>query len=121
MSSLLLVDSDRNFREALAIALRLEGCRVAATEDAVFGRLALSAGRFDLCVVDLNVTEAERLLDEASDGRVAVLLTGPHEDLLSKAARRHPRARVLPKPFQAAELLAQLEALAGAGRAAPRP
>jgi DNA-binding NtrC family response regulator len=118
MSSLLLIDGDRNFREALAIALRLEGCRVAATEDAVFGRLALSAGRYDVCVVDLNVSEAERLLDEASSGHVRVLLTGPHEDLLAKAAHRHPRVRVLPKPFQAAELLAHLEALAGAAHAA---
>jgi DNA-binding response OmpR family regulator len=118
MRSFLLIDGDRNFREALAIALRLEGCRVAATEDAVFGRLALSAGRYDLCVVDLNVTGSERLLDEASAGQVAVLLTGPHEDLLQKAARRHPRVRLLRKPFQAAELLAQLGALAPAVRLA---
>jgi DNA-binding NtrC family response regulator len=119
MSSLLLIDRDRNFREAMAIALRLEGCRVAATEDAAFGRLALTAGRYDLCVVDLNVAESERLLDEAAAGQVAVLLTGPHEDLLAKAAHRHPRVGVLAKPFRAAELLAQLEALppaAGEGR-----
>ncbi len=114
MSSLLLIDGDRNFREALAIALRLEGCRVAATEDAVFGRLALSAGHFDLCIVDLNVTEAERLVAEAAAGQVPVLLTGPHEDLLTRAAHRHPRARILPKPFQAAELLAALEQAAPA-------
>ena len=118
MSSFLLIDGDRNFREALAIALRLEGCRVAASADAVVGRLALSAGRYDLCVVDLNVADAERLLDEASAGRSPVLLTGPHEDLLAKAARRHPQVRVLPKPFGAAELLAQLEARAPA-RALP--
>jgi DNA-binding NtrC family response regulator len=118
MSSFLLIDGDRNFREALAIALRLEGCRVAASADAVYGGLALSAGRFDVCLVDLNVTGAERLVDEASAGQVAVLLTGPHEDLLAKAAQRHPRVHVLPKPFQAAELLAQLEAWAPA-RALP--
>jgi DNA-binding NtrC family response regulator len=117
MSSLLLIDGDRNFREALAIALRLEGCRVAATEDAAFGRLAMSAGRYDLCVVDLNVAGAERLLDDASAGQ-AVLLTGPHEDLLAKAAHRHPRVRVLAKPFQAADLLAQLPAAAPVARLA---
>jgi hypothetical protein len=32
-------------------------------------------------------------------------VTGPYPELLASAARRHPSAELLPKPFLAAELL----------------
>ncbi len=110
MASFLLVDEDRNFREALAIALRLEGCEVASASCAAEALAALAAARFDLCVVDLHLAGAEGLLTEVLGRPHPVLLTGAHADLLRRAANRFPRAQVLEKPYQARDLLACLAA-----------
>jgi DNA-binding NtrC family response regulator len=108
MASVLLIDGDRNFREALAIALRLDGCLVACSPTADEGLATLRQGTFDLCLVDLNVGEVEWLLAEAAALRAPVLVTGPYPELLASATRRHPRLAALPKPFTAADLLARL-------------
>ncbi len=110
MSSLLLIDGDRNFREALAIALRLDGAEVASAGDAASARALLRGTPFDLCVVDLHLEGAEVLLDELTLRATPVLVTGPHADLLEHAAQRHPAAQVLEKPFRAGALLAHLAA-----------
>jgi DNA-binding response OmpR family regulator len=110
MPSLLLIDGDRNFREALAIALRLDGCQVSGLSSADDGLAALGQGGFDLCVVDWHLGGAERFLKAALASPVRVVLTGPHADLLERASRRFPGAQVLPKPFAARELLARLAA-----------
>ncbi|HET9554179.1 MAG TPA: response regulator [Anaeromyxobacteraceae bacterium] len=112
MASLLLIDGDRNFREALAVALRLDGCRVDSAESVSAGLTALDAADYDLCVVDLHVADADRLLGAAVRGPVPVLITGPHADLLELAAHRHPAAGVIPKPFGAAELLDRVRSAA---------
>jgi len=108
MPSFLLIDEDRNFREALAIALRLEGCQVASASSAAGAQAALSAGRFDLCVLDLHLDGVEGLLAEVLGRPLPVLLTGPHADLLRHAADRFPRAQVLEKPLQARDLIARV-------------
>jgi DNA-binding NtrC family response regulator len=110
MASFLLIDEDRNFREALAIALRLEGCEVASASSAADALRVLSSGRFDLCVVDLHLAGAEGLLADMLGRPLAVLLTGPHADLLRHAADRFPRAQVLEKPFRARDLMDHLAA-----------
>jgi DNA-binding NtrC family response regulator len=110
MSSFLLIDEDRNFREALAIALRLEGCQVASAASAADALAALDGARFDLCVLDLHLAGAEALLAEVLGRPLPVLVTGPYADLLQRAARRFPRAQVLEKPFQAGQLIALLVA-----------
>jgi DNA-binding NtrC family response regulator len=106
MASFLIVDGDRNFREALAIALRLDGHAVssAAVADAALARIA--EGRLDCCVVDAHLLGADAVLDAAAAAGARTVVTGPHEDLLCHAARRHPRAHALPKPF-AADALAR--------------
>ena len=108
MTTLLLVDEDRNFREALAIELRLDGCAVAAAGEAGAAGQAVRGGGFDLCVVDLHVEGAEALLAEAVAGPAPVVITGPHADLLAHAAARFPRATVLAKPYGARQLLERL-------------
>jgi DNA-binding response OmpR family regulator len=110
MPAVLLIDGDRNFREALAIALRLDGCAVTCSTAADEGAALLRRGRFDLCLVDLNVGGAEGLLAEAVTLGAVVLVTGPYPELLEAAARRHPRLAKLQKPFTAADLLARLAA-----------
>jgi CheY-like chemotaxis protein len=113
MTSVLLIDGDRNFREALAIALRLDGCAVTSASDGHEALGVLETGGFDLCLVDLNVGGVEALLGAATTVPTLVLVTGPYSELLEAAARRHPPARALPKPFAAADLLAWLPRLAG--------
>lgn len=113
MATVLLIDGDRNFREALAIALRLDGCTVTSASVAAEALALLRRGGFDLCLVDLNVGGAEGLLAAATASPAPVLVTGPHPELLEAAARRHPRAQPLAKPFAVADLLARLASPAG--------
>ncbi len=106
MASFLIVDEDRNFREALAIALRLEGHEVSAVGDAASARERLAAARVDCCLVDAHLRGADALLEAASRAGIRAFATGPHPDLLAAAAARHPSAGVLPKPLRASELAA---------------
>ncbi len=108
MASVLLIDGDRNFREALAIALRLDGCAVTSAGCGAEALRLLERGGYDLCLVDLNVSEVEGVLGAAAANPTPILVTGPYSDLLEAAARRYPPVRALPKPFAAAELLAHL-------------
>ena len=103
MSSYLIADADRNFREALAIALRLDGHRVVVSESAedALGRLE---GDISCCVVDVHLSGADALLEAAARVRIRAVVTGPYPDLLAHAVRRHPGAEPLPKPFRVAEL-----------------
>ncbi len=114
MASFLIVDEDRNFREALAIALRLEGHEAAAVGDAVSARALLGAGRLDCCLVDAHLRGADALLEAASRAGTRAFATGPYPDLLAAAARRHPHAGILPKPLRAAEVAACAIARSGA-------
>jgi DNA-binding NtrC family response regulator len=109
MAVLLLADGDRNFREALAIALRLDGIAVRSQGSADAALDELRRGGLDACLVDLRLPGADALLDAALAAGLATAVTGPHEDLVAHAARRHPHTRALPKPFgpaEVAELLA---------------
>jgi ActR/RegA family two-component response regulator len=102
MASFLLVDADRNFREALAIALRLDGHQVAVT--ASVEEALAQVGAVSCCVVDAHLAGADALLEAAARTGVRRVVTGPYPELLAHAARRHPGAEPLPKPFRAGEL-----------------
>ncbi|HSD19108.1 MAG TPA: hypothetical protein VLC54_03665 [Anaeromyxobacter sp.] len=106
MASFLIVDGDRNFREALAIALRLDGHAAASAGGADDALARIGEGRLDCCVVDAHLLGADAVLEAATAAGVRTVVTGPHEDLVAHAARRHPRAQALPKPF-AADALAR--------------
>jgi DNA-binding NtrC family response regulator len=115
MASFLIVDEDRNFREALAIALRLEGHAASAVGDAESARTRLAAGPVDCCLVDAHLRGADGLLEAACRAGARAFATGPYPDLLAAAAARHPHAGMLAKPLRASELEA---CLSGAARAA---
>ncbi len=106
MAAFLIVDEDRNFREALAIALRLEGHDAVAVGDAPAARARLAQGSVDCCLVDAHLRGADALLEAASRAGIRAFATGPYPDLLAAAAARHPHAGILPKPLRAAELAA---------------
>lgn len=108
MASVLLIDGDRNFREALAVALRLDGCAVTCSPGAADGAAQLRRGPYDLCLVDLTLGGAEGLLAEAVTLGALVLVTGPYLELLESAVRRHRGLVALQKPVTAADLLARL-------------
>ena len=72
----LLLDSQANFRRALAIALRLDGVEVHEAED---------------------LEEAERLLDSTSLDAVVLHLQipGPHLDFVAQVRRQAPNCRIV--------------------------
>lgn len=104
MTSFLIVDEDRNFREALAIALRLDGHDATVCATAEDARARLAPGRFGCCVVDVHLAGAEALLEAAVDSGARAFATGPYPELLAAVSSRQPRAEALSKPFRAGDL-----------------
>ncbi len=68
MAAFLIVDEDRNFRDALAIGLRLDGHRALAVGDAEEARARLRDGGFDCCVVDAHLADADALFAHRERG-----------------------------------------------------
>ncbi len=101
----LIVDSDRNFREALAIALRLDGHKVITAHGALEALPVLDRGGVRCCVVDWAVDGAEELLEVAIRTGIRTVLTGVHATLVASTARKHARVEALPKPFGAEALV----------------
>jgi DNA-binding NtrC family response regulator len=120
MSGFLIVDGDRNFRDALAIALRLDGHLAVATGDTEVARAQLAVGWFDCCVADAHLPGADALLEIAAGAGLRAIATGPYPDLLAAAAARHPHAEAIAKPFRASDLVARV-APRRAGGATPPP
>ena len=108
MPALVVVDADRNFREALAIALRLDGFVVTAAGNADEALERLRRGGVSACVVDVHLPGADAVAEAATRARLRLVLVGPHAELLALAARRYPGAEALAKPVLAAELEARL-------------
>ncbi len=110
MAAFLIVDEDRNFRDALAIGLRLDGHLAVAVGDAEEARACLGAAwRFDCCLVDAHLAGADAVLEAAAARGLRAIATGPYPELLDAASARHPRAEALPKPFCANDLVARIE------------
>ena len=107
MVAFLIVDGDRNFRDALAIGLRLDGHPAVSTGDVEQASELLRSARFDCCLVDAHLPGAEALLEVAADAGVHAIAASPHPDLLEAAASRHPRAAAMVKPFQSMDLVAR--------------
>ncbi len=104
MASLLIVDGDRNFGQAVAIALRLDGIAVTIASS-VEEAASLLPGHFCTFLVDCLLPDADALIARlASQRNVRVVATGVHPELLGSTARRHPGVGMLQKPFGAAEL-----------------
>ena len=109
MRAFLIVDGDRNFGEALSIALRLDGHLAISTTDVQEACDRIRAVRFDCCLVDTHLPGADSLLEIASGSGIRAIATSPYEDLLAAAAARHPHAEALAKPFGAGDLVARAE------------
>ncbi len=108
MATFLIVDADRNFRETLAIALRLDGHEASAAATVEDARVHLAGARFDCCAVDAHLPDADALLEAAAKAGARALATGRYPELLAASAARHPSAEMLAKPFRAADLAARI-------------
>ncbi len=109
MAPMLLVDGDRNFGRALAVALRLEGERVVRAESVEAALVELMNERFRCVIVDCLLPGADLLLERLASGSVRVVATGTHPELLIGTARRHPGVSTIEKPFRASDLTAHLD------------
>jgi DNA-binding response OmpR family regulator len=107
MAALVVADADRNFREAIAIALRLDGFQVVAAESAEDALTRIAEGGISGCVLDAHLAGAESLLASARGARLRVVLVGPYPDILERLARRHPGTEIVPKPLAVGELAAR--------------
>src|SRR5512138_527365 len=118
MAAFLIVDPDRAFREALAIGLRLDGHLAFGASSVDEARTRIAAVRFDCCVIDAHLPEADALLESVAASGMRAIATGRYPDLLAAAAARHPSAGTLPKPFRAADVAA-MAVKSESGAAAP--
>ena len=125
-AKLLLIDDDTRLTAMLGDYLTAAGFEVAFAGSLAAGRAALSAGAFDLLVLDLMLPDGDgldfcrELRSEASGRRLPVLML---------SARGEPMDRILglelgaddylPKPFEPRELQARIKALLR--RAEPTP
>lgn len=109
MTAFLIVDGDRNFRDALGIELRLDGHYATTVGTVEEAQARLAAVRFDCCVVDAHLPDADALLEAAAESGLRAVAVGRYPELLAAAAVRHPHAATLPKPFRACELAARVD------------
>jgi DNA-binding NtrC family response regulator len=109
MVAFLIVDGDRSFRDALAIGLRLDGHPAVTAADVDEARALLRSARFDCCVVDAHLPDADALLEVAASAGMHAFATSPHPDLLDAGASRHPQARAMPKPFRSSDLVSLVQ------------
>lgn len=109
MPPVLLVDADRNFRQALAIALQLDGVPVDTATSAEEALARVGRGAYRACLVDCLLPGADDLLESlAGVAGMRVIGTGAYPEVLALARRRHPWLGTLQKPFRAADLEARL-------------
>ena len=109
MTPVLLVDADRNFRQALAIALQLDGVPVETANDVEEARARVGSGLYHACLVDCLLPGADELFESlAGVAGMRVIGTGAYPEVLALARRRHPWLGTLQKPFPVAELEARL-------------
>ncbi len=109
MPPLLLVDTDRGFSQALAIALQLDGVpvEIASTVEDALSRL--DRGSYRACLVECVAPGADELFERlARIAGMRVIGTSVFPEVLALARRRHPWLGTLQKPFPAAELAARL-------------
>ena len=107
MVAFLIVDADRNFRDALAIGLRLDGHLAVATDDVDEAYARRRAGGRPRGSSRSGPPGADALLELAAGAGLQAIATSPYPELLSAAASRRPRAEALAKPFGSKDLLAR--------------
>ena len=111
----LVVDDDREIRNLVARFLRMHGYRIEAAADGQEMFAALSAGRFDLIVLDLMLPGEDGLSlcrrVRADSDLPIVMLTAVGEDIDRIVGLEVGADDYLAKPFNPRELLARIRAV----------
>jgi DNA-binding response OmpR family regulator len=120
VTSVLVVEDDRDFAESLVIALGTRNCKV---EIAHSGEEAIRKFRdhvYDIAFMDIKlpgmngVQSLAEILDFAPQARI-VMMTGFSEPALLDQARYQGAMDVLRKPFRMRELLGYIDRLRSGG------
>ena len=125
--TILLVEDDGDFREAIRQVLHRSGYTVLPAADATEAESRLATGLPDLLLVDMLLPvrsgfQVLRLVKEQSDGRVpAIMVSGLTSPIHQQYAHAAGADRFLVKPFRLAQLLDTLESLCPLPRPATRP
>jgi len=126
MTQVLLVEDDRNLREALQDNLVSEGYQVTAAPTAAAARAAFNAQRFDVVVLDLMLPDGDgytlcrELRAAGAPSRILMLTARTLEEDLVRGFESGADAS-LAKPYRLRELLARVAALARRAAAAGPP
>jgi two-component system alkaline phosphatase synthesis response regulator PhoP len=123
MKRILIVEDEQSLASMLADRLQAEGYDTALAHDGPAGLRAAIAGEFDLIVLDVMLPgfdgfELCRRLRDAESQTPVLMLTARGDVADRIAGLRTGADDYLPKPFDAGELLARMEALLR--RAAPK-
>jgi two-component system response regulator GlrR len=119
--NILVVDDDRNLLELLAMRLEAAGYGVTAAAREQDARDAAAAQIFDLAIVDLQLQEQDgvTLMEElrlAHPGLPVIILTAHGSIESAVNAMQRGATTYLTKPFDATELVGQVERSLEAGR-----
>jgi len=122
---ILVVDDDREIRDLLGRFLRKHGFRVDSAADGREMQAALSAGRFDLLVLDLMLPGEDGLSlcrrVRADTELPIVMLTAIGEDTDRIVGLEMGADDYIAKPFNPRELLARIRAVLRRSTAGPPP
>ncbi len=118
MARILVIDDDRNVREAVASYLSRLGHEVREAQDGRRGLKAIAEGDIDLVISDINMPEMDGIevinaLREAATGAPLIAMSGGGlypKELLLDSAQMLGAVSTLPKPFQLEDLRRAVEA-----------
>ena len=121
----LVVDDERNIRNAIAVCLEGLGCRVTGVGSAADALAALESGRFDAAFLDLRLGDESGLdllprLLVANPGLEIVVITAFATVDTAVEAIRRGAADYLPKPFTPAQIRLAIEQIADRRRLSRR-
>ncbi|MPZ76143.1 MAG: response regulator [Deltaproteobacteria bacterium] len=114
LGKILIVDDDANLLELIAMRLESAGYDVMAAREEDHAVAALKAGAFDLCIVDLMLSNRDgiTLMEEfrAVNPEVPTIILTAHGSIENAVeAMRRGAYSYLTKPFEPRDLLLQIE------------
>jgi DNA-binding response OmpR family regulator len=115
-SRVLVVEDEAGIRMTLEDMLAAEGCLVETRSDGPSGEIAARSGAYDLVLLDIMLPGRDGLsvcrnLREAGFKTPVIMLTARGTDLDVVVGLRQGADDYIPKPFDAAVLVARMEAL----------
>ncbi len=119
MAKILLAEDDDSMRHFLARSLERAGHEVFAVSRGTEALPVLAEGRFDLLLADIVMPEMDgielaRRAVKIDSGLRVMFITGFAAVALNSNVTRHPKSKVLSKPFHLRELVDEIDRLLAA-------